>query len=422
MMRGYDFIWRLARPLLPLMLAWRARSGKEDAARLTERFGRYDHRDNLPDDPLWIHAVSVGETVAGIALAEAIRKTGETAPILMTTNTVTAAARVAALPASLGVTHLYQPLDHPDMVAAFLHRIRPRIGLFLESDFWPTLITATAASGVPVAFVSAQLSDRAAARWKKSGAKAKAVFGAARLVLAVDETQAQRFVSLGAAPEAVQVGGSLKLPVAAAKPDKSFVTMLRRAAGKRRIFLAASTHAGEEETVIKAAGLLGGGWFTVIAPRHPDRGGDVAALCEAAGMPGGRRSAGAKPTADDTLYIADTLGEMESLFSAADITFLGGSLVPLGGHNPVEPAAHGLPVLTGPHLFKNSAEFGALETAGVVTLVKDAAGIADAAKAVCADSEKLAAIASAGKAHAAKAGKRPANAARLCLELLASGT
>jgi len=150
MMRGYDFIWRLARPLLPLMLAWRARSGKEDAARLTERFGRYDHRDNLPDDPLWIHAVSVGETVAGIALAEAIRKTGETAPILMTTNTVTAAARVAALPASLGVTHLYQPLDHPDMVAAFVHRIRPRIGLFLESDFWPTLIMATAAGGVPV--------------------------------------------------------------------------------------------------------------------------------------------------------------------------------------------------------------------------------------------------------------------------------
>ena len=122
------------------------------------------------------------------------------------------------------------------MVAAFLHRIRPRIGLFLESDFWPTLITATAAGGVPVAFVSAQLSDRAAARWKKSGAKAKAVFGAARLVLAVDETQAQRFVSLGAAPEAVQVGGSLKLPVAAAKPDKSFVTMLRRAAGKDGFF------------------------------------------------------------------------------------------------------------------------------------------------------------------------------------------
>ena len=422
MMRGYEILWRLARPLLPLVLARRARSGKEDAGRIAERFGRYDHRTDLPDDPLWIHAVSVGETVAGIALAEAIRKTGETAPILMTTNTVTAAARVAALPASLGVTHLYQPLDHPDMVAAFLHRIQPRIGMFLESDFWPKLITATAANGAPVAFVSAQLSDRAASRWKKSSAQSKAVFGAAQLVLAVDEAQAQRFVSLGAAPEAVQVSGSLKLPAAAAKPDKAFVTMLRRAAGKRRIFLAASTHAGEEEAAIKAASLLGGDWLTVIAPRHPDRGGDVAALCEAAGMPGGRRSAGAEPTADDNLYIADTLGEMESLFSAADITFLGGSLMPLGGHNPVEPAAHGLAVLTGPHLFKNSAEFCALEAAGVVTLVTDAAEIANAARSICGDSEKLASIAKAGKAHAAKAGKRPANAAGLCLKLLASGT
>ena len=421
-MGGYEILWRLARPLLPLVLARRARSGKEDAGRIAERFGRYDHRTDLPNAPLWIHAVSVGETAAGVALAEAIRKTGETAPILITTNTVTAAARVEALSTSLGVTHLYQPLDHPDMVAAFLHRIRPRIGLFLESDFWPTLITATAASGVPVAFVSAQLSDRAAARWKKSRAKSKAVFGAAQLVLAVDETQAQRFVSLGAAPVAVQVGGSLKLPVTAAKPDKSYVAMLRRAAGKRRIFLAASTHAGEEETAIRAASMLGGDWFTVIAPRHPHRGGDVAALCEAAGISGGRRSAGAKPITDDTLYIADKLGEMESLFSAADITFLGGSLVPLGGHNPVEPAAHGLPVLTGPHLFKNSAEFNALKTAGVVTLVEDAASIADAAKTVCEDSEKLAAISGAGTAHAAKASKRPAKAARLCLELLASGT
>ena len=422
MMRGYDILWRLARPLLPLVLARRARSGKEDASRLAERFGRYDHRTDLPEAPLWIHTVSVGETVAGIALAEAIRKAGETAPILMTTNTVTAAARVAALPASLGITHLYQPLDHPDMVAGFLYRMQPRIGIFLESDFWPKLITATAAKGVPVAFVSAQLSDRAASRWKKSRAKSKAVFGAAQLVLAVDDTQAQRFVALGAAPEAVQVGGSLKLPVDAAKPDKSYVTMLRRAAGKRRIFLAASTHAGEEETAIKAAGMLGEDWFTVIAPRHPDRGGDVAALCEAAGMPGGRRSAGAKPTADDTLYIADTLGEMESLFSAADITFLGGSLMPLGGHNPVEPAAHGLAILTGPHLFKNSAEFASLEAAGVATPVTDAGDIADAARAICGNSEKLASIAGAGKAHAAKAGKRPANAARLCLELLASGT
>ncbi|MEC8262017.1 MAG: 3-deoxy-D-manno-octulosonic acid transferase, partial [Pseudomonadota bacterium] len=252
--------------------------------------------------------------------------------------------------------------------------------------------------------------------------KSREVFGAAQLVLAVDDTQARRFVTLGAAPDAVRVGGSLKLPVAAAKPDKALVDMLRRAAGKRRIFLVASTHDGEEETAIEAARLLGEDWFTVIAPRHPDRGSDVAALCAAAGMGAARRSAGDKPAPDDRIFVVDTLGEMESLFSAADIVFLGGSLKPLGGHNPVEPAAHGLPVLTGPHLFKNSAEFDALEAAGVVTRTEDAAAIADAAGSICKDKARLAAIARAGKAHAAKAGKRPANAARLCLELLGSGT
>ena len=422
MMRGYDILWRLARPFLPLMLARRAGAGKEDAARISERFGRYDHRTGIPDRPIWIHAVSVGEAVAGIALAQAVRNAGTGTPILITTNTMTAAARVASLPPSLGVTHLYQPLDHPDMVAAFLRRVRPRTGIFLESDYWPNLITQTAASGAPVAFVSAQLSDRAANRWRRSKAKSREVFGAAQLVLAVDDTQARRFVTLGAAPDAVRVGGSLKLPVAAAKPDKALVDMLRRAAGKRRIFLVASTHDGEEETAIEAARLLGEDWFTVIAPRHPDRGSDVAALCAAAGMRAARRSAGDKPAPDDRIFVVDTLGEMESLFSAADIVFLGGSLKPLGGHNPVEPAAHGLPVLTGPHLFKNSAEFDALEAAGVVTRTEDAAAIADAAGSICKDKARLAAIARAGKSHAAKAGKRPANAARLCLELLASGT
>ena len=417
-MRGYNFLWRLARPFLPMMLARRAAAGKEDTSRLAERYGRYDHRHDLPDRPVWIHAVSVGEAVAGIALAEAIRAAGESAPILMTTNTVTAAARVAALPANLGVTHLFQPLDHPGMVASFLQRLRPRIGLFLESDFWPNLITATAASGVPVAFVSAQLSDQAAGRWQRSAGTAKALFGAAHLVLAVDGDQAKRLVGLGADEAIVHVGGSLKLPAAAAAPDKELVAMLRRAADGRRVLLAASTHAGEDEAVIAASRSLGEGWFTIIAPRHPERGTDIAGLCSAAGMSAARRRAGADAPAGDAIYIVDTLGEMDSLFSVADITFLGGSLKPLGGHNPVEPAAYGLPILSGPHVFKNAAEFSALADAGVVTEIGDGETLADAARRICGDTDRLARIAAAARAHAAEAGKRPANAAKLCLALM----
>lgn len=420
-MRGYNLLWRLARPAVPLLLARRAAAGKEDENRLGERYGRYEHRNDLPDKPIWIHAVSVGETVAGIALAEAFRTAGETAPILLTTNTATAAERVAGLPSSLGVTHLYQPLDHPRMAAAFLRRLRPRIGIFLESDFWPNLITATAASGAPVAFVSAQLSDRAARRWQRNRRTARAMFGTARLVLAVDQIQAAKMISLGANKAAVRVGGSLKLPAAGAAPDKELLAMLRNVANGRRVLLAASTHEGEDEAAIAASQALGPDWFTIIAPRHPNRGADIARLCDSAGIAAAQRSAGARASLGDAIYIADTLGEMDSLFSASDIAFLGGSLTPLGGHNPVEPAAYGLPVLTGPHIFKNSAEFSALSAVGVVKQVTDGAGLAKAAEAICGDEARLAAVAAAARAHAAEAGKRPANAAQLCLALMRDG-
>jgi len=416
--RHYNLVWRLCRPFLPLLLAHRARRGKEDAARLDERFARYSHRDDLPESPIWIHAVSVGETVAGIALVEALRAAGETAPVLMTTNTVTAAARVAALAPSLGVTHLFQPLDHPDMVAAFLRRLRPGLAVFLESDFWPNLVTLTAAARIPVAFVSSQLSDRAAARWRQRPAMARALFGAADLVLAVDQMQADRLTALGAKAEAVRTCGSLKLPAAAAVPDDDLVAMLRAAAGERRILLAASTHPGEDEVVIEAAGALGTGWFTIIAPRHPARGGDIAALCARAGHSAGRRGTGALATSGDGLYIADTLGEMDSLFAVADIVFLGGSLVPLGGHNPVEPAAHGRAILSGPHVFKNRAEFEALKAVGVVSTVQDADSLAGTALGLAATPDRLARIDAAAREHAARAGKRPANAASLCRELM----
>ena len=415
--RLYNLAWRLGKPFLPLVLARRARSGKEDPARLGERLGRYNHRESLPDAPIWIHAVSVGETVAAVALIKAMRTAGETASILLTTNTVTAAARADALSSCDDVTHLFQPLDHPDMVAAFLRRLRPRLAVFLESDFWPNLVTMTAQAGTPVAFVSSQLSDRALARWERQPRMASALFGAADLVLAVDQAQADRLIALGAKPGAVQVGGSLKLP-AASTPDDGLVTMLRGAAGDRRILLAASTHHGEDEVVIAAAGTLGEDWFTIIAPRHPERGADISGLCNDAGRQAPRRSAGEAPAAGDSIYIADTLGEMDSLFAAADIVFLGGSLVPVGGHNPAEPAAHGRAILTGPHVFKNRAEFDMLAAAGVVTMISDADSLASAATDLASAPDRLARIAAAGRAHAAETGKRPANAASLCLDLM----
>ena len=189
--------------------------------------GRLDARSDLPDNPVWIHAVSVGESVAAMALAASMRARDDAMPILMTTNTVTSAARVAAQAADTGLTHLYQPLDHPDMVASFLRRVRPRLALFLESDFWPNLVIRTAASGIPVAFVSAQLSDRAFSRWQKQSGLASALFGTASLILAVDDRQAERFITLGADRQRVRVGGSLKLPGQARPTRPDLVSMLK---------------------------------------------------------------------------------------------------------------------------------------------------------------------------------------------------
>ena len=414
----YDMLWRLARPFLPLVLRRRAAKGKEDGARLAERFGRLDRRQDLPRSPVWIHAVSVGESVAALALASALRARDARLQILITTNTVTAAARVAAQAAETGLTHLYQPLDHPDMVASFLRRVKPRLALFLESDFWPNLVIRTGQAGIPVAFVSAQLSDKAFSRWQKQHGLALRLFGSASLVLAVDDIQAERFIALGADRKLVRIGGSLKLPGPARPTKPDLVAMLKAAAGSRKVLLAASTHDGEDAPVIAAAKQLGAGWFTIIAPRHPERGGDIAALCSSQGLVVQRRSGGSAARDGDAIYIADTLGEMDSLFSVADIVFLGGSLKPLGGHNPVEPAAYGLPILTGPHVFKNAAEFAGLKDAGVVTEITTADELVSSAMTITSDRAKRDTIAASARHYATETGKRPQIAADSCLELI----
>ena len=234
----------------------------------------------------------------------------------------------------------------------------------------------------------------------------------------MDQLQADRLIQLGAPADRVTVTGSLKLPDRSGRPNADLVTMLRKAAGQRHILLAASTHKGEDETIIAAASSLGPEWMTIIAPRHPERGADIASLCRKAGMPAPRRAQ--RETADSAtqIYIADTLGEMDSLFDASDIVFLAGSLLPYGGHNPIEPAAYGRPVLTGPHVFKNTAEFDALRKAGAITDVNDAESLARAAIAIIRDSDAMKKNAAAAKEYAVAAGKRPEIAADLCLKLI----
>ena len=429
----YNLSWRILRPFLSMILQRRIAKGREDAARYHERFSYY--QDAPPTGTIWLHAVSVGETVAALALIDGLAANKPHHQFLVTTNTVTAANLVASYNGKARISHLYQPLDHPEYVDRFLAATRPIIAIFMESDFWPNLITRTASANIPVVFASSQLSDKAFSRWRQR-AMSKAVFGSASLVLAVNQEQADRFQQLGANPDHTHVGGSLKLASTGMAVDEAFCAALAKVAGGRNIFLAASTHQDEDEAVILAAQELGAPWLTIIAPRHPERGDSIAALYQQLTGEGSlaRRSKQQLPARGDQLYLADTLGEMGSMFSSADAVFLGGSLRPIGGHNPLEPAQFGLPVITGPHIAKNAAEFAGLRAVGGVIDIADGGQLTNAVLSVPrgkrttrargntqsnTQSKQAATIAKAVKLYAKDAGKRPRIAADYILQLLA---
>lgn len=417
-LRSYNRVWRLLRPLLPLVLKLRAWRGKEDSARLAERFGHYADRVTT-QGAIWLHAVSVGETVAALSLAEAIAANEKDAHFIITTNTVTAAALVerATADSNLAIQHIYQPLDHPVFVDRFLDQWKPARAVFLESDFWPNLITRTAAKSISVTFASAQLSDRAMARWQRRSALAIAMFSCADCALTVSNEQTANLTRLGVTPDRITTLGSLKMSVAAMPLDEALITALRDRARGRRIFLAASTHQGEDAAVIAAAHALGEGWLTIIAPRHPNRADAIAAACDAAGMPAQQRSKDALPAADDALYIMDSLGEMGSLFRLADTVFLAGSLTPVGGHNPLEPASFGAPIISGPHVFKNKAEFDGLRAIGAVFDIAQPDELADMVIASIAARDTGRFDARAAQKYVHEAGKRQQIAANYILAL-----
>jgi len=412
----YNLMWWVLRPVLPLILGWRQQKGTENAGRRHDRYGRPSF-----DTPLygvvWLHSVSIGETIAAISLAKALAQMRPEAKFLITTNTVSAAELVhREIDTGFPLFHAFQPYDHPQFVDQFLTTIKPGIAIFMESDFWPNLISRTAAKSIPVIFASSQLSMVAFQRWIKNPSLAKSVFATPQLVLAVNKAQACQFRKLGAPAHCIDVLGSLKIGNHL-KIDQAFCRQFATAVAGRKILVAASTHEGEDACVINAANALGDDWLTLIAPRHPHRGSAIAAICNMAPQ----RSLDQWPSADRNLYIMDSFGEMGSLFSLADLTILGGSFVPEGGHNPLEPAAFGLPIITGPHIFKNTAEFAGLRDVGVVFDVADdgadpvSAGqaLADMVTSIMTDKAQCRRIASAAKTYAETASVRVENAAKM---------
>lgn len=368
---AYRIATRILAPAVPLLLKRRQARGKEDPARLGERLGHA----GLPRPEgrlVWIHGASVGECVAALPLIETL--TGR-AQVLVTSGTTTSAKVMAArLPAH--AIHQFLPVDTPAAVARFLDHWHPQAGLFVDSDIWPNLILAARKRRIPLAVVNARMSETSFSRWRQ--VRASALFRHFAAVLAQDEAEAARYKALGV--KDVRVSGSLKADAPPLGVDEPALAALKAQIGNRPVFLAAQTHAGEEETLLPAIDILRRrlpDLLAVIVPRHPERGGDIAALCGSRTVV---RRTDRQPIGPATeVYVADTIGEMGLFYRLADFAFVGGSLIAHGGQNPLEPAKLTRAVLAGPHTFNFVAAYAAIFAAQGVGRVETAGEIADLA-------------------------------------------
>jgi len=340
----YGAATRLLEPFAPRLLAARARAGKEQAPRLHERLGRAE-RPRPEGRLVWLHAVSVGESLSLLPLVEALQRQPDLA-LLVTSGTVTSAELMARrLPS--GVIHQFAPVDAPGAVRRFLDHWRPDAGLFVESELWPNLILAARARGVRLGLISARITAASADGWARAPASARALLGAFDLILPQDEATAERLARLGGA-----CGPQLNLKRTGSAPpaDAAELARLSDQIGDRPVVLAASTHQGEEPLIaeaFRAATTERRDTLLIVAPRHPERGAEIARQL---GSPS-RRSLGEALRPGEPIYVADTLGEMGLLLRLADVVVMGGSFVEnVGGHNPLEAARLGATVVTGPHV------------------------------------------------------------------------
>ena len=370
---AYRTVVTLLAPFAGLWLGARAREGKEDPARLRERFGRYT-KVRPSGALIWFHAASVGESGVAMALIEALAARAPALSFLISTGTRTSADLIARRTPPR-TTHVYAPLDSGGGVRRFLDHWRPDLGVFVESELWPNLMLAAEARGVPLALVNARMSPKSLARWRRWRTAGARLLRAFAFVAAADARTAEALSQVRGAE--VPALGNLKLAAPPPRVDAGAREALAAEIGARPVWLAASTHEGEDEIVLDAHARLRAAFadaLLILAPRHPERGEDIARL--AGGAP--RRSR-FEPIGAASVYIADTLGELGLFYELAPVALVAGSLLgELKGHNPIEPAKLGAAILTGPYVESFQDVFGALFAASGATIVPDAPAIADA--------------------------------------------
>lgn len=394
----YQFATGLLEPAVPTILRGRAKAGKEDLVRIGERFGCA----TLPrpdGDLIWLHGVSVGESQSLLPLVAALQQARPNLKILVTSGTRTS-AEVLTKRLPKDVIYQYLPVDAPGAVRRFFDHWKPKVGVLVESELWPNLILEAQGRKVKLVLASARMTAKSAAGWTRWASAARRLLSAFEVVLPQETETAQRLLSLGA-----NLGSfaNLKRVGEPLSCDTADLKALKAASKRRLVILASNTHVGEETLIAEAAKDLGG--LLVVAPRHPERGAEVTESLKGLGLTVCRRSAGEALKPDHHVYLADTLGEMGLFYAWADIAVMGGSFVPgIGGHNPLEPARLGVPVITGQYVFNAADLYGEMLDAVAAIEAKDEVELARHLAGLMANPQIQRQMSDAARAYAARQG------------------
>lgn len=384
----YSLLFYVALPLILIRLWLRSRKAPAYGKRVAERFGFGPKRT---DHPLWIHAVSVGETLAIAPLIKKIQQLNPDIPILVTTMTPTGAERVQAIFGD-SVEHRYIPYDLPDAVHRFLNRVNPSSLVIVETELWPNLIHGCHNNHVPVTVANARLSERSARGYQKAAWLSKPMLNTITTLAAQDQSTADRFLQLGLPQRALKITGSIKFDTSIPEGTDHFAAHLKQQWGSdRAVIVAGSTHEGEDDmllTAFKQIKQQHPGLLLVLVPRHPERFSSVYQLAQKYGFATTRRSE-QQPDPKTEVYLGDTMGELAKLYATADIAFVGGSLVNNGGHNPLEPALMSKIVIMGNHTFNFTEICQQLEDAGGLIRVHSLEQLTDCLQELLDDSDQL---------------------------------
>jgi 3-deoxy-D-manno-octulosonic-acid transferase len=395
----YTLTMYLLTPVILYRLAVRGLRYPDYFSRWRERFGFFE--DPKIRDSIWIHAVSMGEVNAAMPLIDALMQRYEGTPFVITTVTPTGSDRVRRVYGDR-VFNVYLPYDLPASIRRFLDRVQPRLIVVMETEIWPNLFFGCRARGVPIVVANARLSEKSLRGYGPVRPLARSALASAHYVAAQSMTDAARLRDLGAEPERLGVVGNLKYDMTVPADFKAQAQTMRAGWGERRpVWIAASTHEGEEEPVLKAHAAVLRQFpdaLLLFAPRHPERFKPVALACRSFGFITRTRSEGGSADGDTQCFVVDTLGELLRFYAAADVAFVGGSLVPIGGHNVLEPAALSVPVIVGPQTFNFTDITASLIEAGAALCIAGADELSTAVIKLLADEQLRRRIGDAGRA------------------------